>query len=109
MPFDFTTPKPELKPFTLEDFAAFCRTKPADEEYCGYDPNQCAIAQYTQARGGGRKSSEYYIRNARMFDGGCEKGGLHPLHLAALPIPHTFGAALHRAEQAAAMKMKDSP
>ena len=33
-------------PLTLEAFAAWCETKPADEVYCYTDSGHCAFAQY---------------------------------------------------------------
>lgn len=35
-----------MKKFNVREFEAFCRSKPADEEYQATDAHKCALAQF---------------------------------------------------------------
>lgn len=74
--------------FTIAEFLAFCRSKPADEEYCFVNARACAIAQFGEATG-------------RPHLVGLLSGGI-PFGLCDIVNPlrgdHTFGALAERLE-----------
>ena len=87
----------KLGPISLRSFIAFLESKPADETYKYYDPQNCALGQFMGAHG--FRGSDRYI------DLGID-GYLEDWQLAFRAIvgqkPLTFGAALERARAALA-------
>lgn len=74
--------------FTIADVLAFCRTKPADEQYPFLNAYHCAAGQFGRATG----------RKSLVGCGDLRKLGHLELHKAVIASPWTFGALATRLE-----------
>jgi hypothetical protein len=89
-----------MKQITIDprEFEAFCRTKPADEEYEVCDSSICAVAQFLRTKdpsvkpAWGSGNTWAYIGARGRYDFSNEAVGDRTL----LPSPNTFGALADR-------------
>lgn len=99
--------KTQAEPFSLESLIAWLETKDAEGEYEICQIKYCLLAQYTEASGGYVSGcrSYYAIGDFHLDTVGEET--LSTVHSIAYDDPHTFGAALTRAQ--AALERSSSP
>lgn len=77
-----------------QQFIAFCRSKPADEEYDFWDCEHCAVYQFL-GQSFGSISSQMYLRvSAATYE-------------AAAYEPYTFGALTDRLEQSQPVRERE--
>lgn len=80
-------------PLTLEAFAEFCESKPADEEYAFTSPSRCACGQYASSLGIGPEWIWDHVQFGRFWS---------DPHVEASRMPRTFGALAARLRAAIA-------
>ena len=84
-----TLSKPDHPPLTTQALASWLRSQPADGTYTWSDPVFCLIGHYMADNNSSWGSAQY--------------SDLPNYELIAKTEPHTFGAALERAEQLLAL------
>jgi hypothetical protein len=65
-------------------FLEFCKGKPADENYCAWDEEECALAQFGLVS----------VHSSNL----AERGVPEAVYDAALSSPNTFGELVKRLE-----------
>lgn len=84
-------------PLSLESLRDWLRTKPVDEVYCWADAQTCLLGQYLKHIGAIEIGSSYWLdANSNLHE--ISEQFFH-VALHGHNLPHTFGAALERAEK----------
>ncbi len=103
MLYDPKWQKPETKvdPLSLASLIAWLEQQPADKAYCFKDLGGCLLHQYFSAHGFKNVLVGGYDFDHRGPSGRVETIELGTFADVAAGQPHTYGAALQRAQQSA--------
>jgi hypothetical protein len=95
------TPKVVSPDFSLSEFLAWARTKPAGERYCYFETGHCAVARFlrdTDRAARPNVGGTYWEDLALPFGRRPEHSIPEAARVPLLREPHTFGALAARIE-----------